>query len=310
MKVSLQSALLLTGLAGVAAGPPQSGANCNISAQVDCRLTDGTNRVCKALEDTPYTQCGPVKVNWTYTYCNLNPQKMYFHQNLFEPLLHNIDVTSAGNFKKGEMAVGECREVTLPKVINTCQKRNTVASLKLEGNLSNKPNGGGNYCYAFAFSKQKVGRPPVPGPPPTPAPTFKQNPVVNDPADISMTLTCKYESQRGSGIFDRDCSGIESMNIGAASNCKIPVKYSYIVVNNSNSVEAKVQAIIDEETNSIKQGFEVLKPFGRSVTTVKSTIDVCKQKGAPVEKKAVALAAGLPSGIPGSASASLTIRMP
>ncbi len=302
MKTAVQSFTLLAAITGsiVQASRPESGANCNISASVDCRLQDGTNRVCAALENEPYENCGMVNVLWKYTYCNHNEQKMYFHQNLFEPLLHNVDVTSAG-FVKSEMAVGECRDASVPKTINSCDKRNTVASLKLEGNLSNKFRGGDNYCYAWAFSKQRIGQPPQEPP---------QAPVNTDPADISLQLICRYESIKGSTFFNKDCSSIRNIVPNTASDCIVPVEYTYTVENKSTSGKAKVQAIIDETTSNVLTASETLDPFMRSMTTIPGTIDICKLKGAPVVKKAVALAATYPTGVPGSASASLTIATP
>ncbi len=298
MKTAIQSFILLAAIIGAQSSRPESGADCVISASVACRLRDGTNRVCSVLENEPYENCGEVEVMWKYTYCNRNEQKMYFHEDLFEPLLHNVDVSSVG-FNKDEMAVTECRDVSVPRTINSCEKRNTVASLKLEGNLSNKERGGDNYCYDFAFLKQKVGQPP-------------SGPIlpVENPADISLGVMCRYESIKGSTFFNKDCSGIRDIVPNTASDCVVPVEYTYTVENKSTSGKAKVQAIIDETTTNVLTAAETLDPFMRSMTTIPGTIDICKLKGAPVVKKAVALAASYPTGMPGSASASLTIATP
>ncbi len=114
---------------------PKSGEHCEVSAQVSCRLNDGTRRRCGALKYTPYEECGEVDLTWTYRYCNLNfNSTVTLRPTLTVPLLHTMDISDITNdsFDKSPMKVGACRQYSVDKVVDSCEKHTTVASLKIK----------------------------------------------------------------------------------------------------------------------------------------------------------------------------------
>lgn len=281
----------------------ESGSNCNMSAEVACKVTDGSNKGCEeALQNTSYESCGLVNIEWTYSYCNKNEQKIYFHQDRFEPILHN---EIQEGFDRNEMGPGDCRYATISRQINTCNKRNTVASLKLEGNLSGAAQGGENYCYAYAFLKQKVGRAP------TYAIVESQN---RSRASISLGISCYYKAY-GSSNYSKKCSEIASIRPQTQNDCELSVQYKYKVKNNGG--QARVQAIISTGnsqnllTLSESISSSTLMNTGATYTKVLSRkIDICRHKKDRITRNAVAIAASVSGGSPTMASDSLTIKLP
>jgi len=320
MKISLASTILLGFASTLAKGesPPESGANCKVQATVECRLLDGTDRECKSLEFSPYTECGLIKLEWKYTWCNRNTDdEVQVKDKLFEPLLHNVNIVNYEiGFDRSRMGKEECRERFVQKTVNSCEKRNTVASLKFEGKLAgDRVYDLEDYCYDFAFSKQKIGQAPLPLTQPPQAPiTLEPDGTPN----VDVNLSCKVIAT------GQNCNTISQMIPRSANDCRVPVEYSYIVSHSKicpfslsgngecNGVDkARLLALVENEENILLgRNTPILTNFERHFETFTDIINICKRQGEKITKTVIAVMGSANQGNPGTGVARLDISIP
>ena len=143
-----------------------------------------------------------------------------------------------------------------------------------------------------------------------------EEPVTDDddtddgPADISMSISCAYESVAGSGIFNQSCDSIGSV-LPPNGECVRDVQFKYAVTNNGEE-QARLQALVDETNNNLIQDENsVLIEAGAIWEDTKIVeIDVCKEVVKEVVTKATAVATSSPGGLVGTAKASYELVVP
>ena len=332
MNFSLK-ALALLGLAGLstiqAATTSQTGDNCPITSDLICTLDNG--RPCEDLATQSIADCGLKNLNFAYSYCNNNANTNNANNVLlFEAktvaLIDQQVVTE--DFDRSTWSPG-CRQPRpVVRQVDSCDKDKISASIKVEGKIEDPNNRGyplegeNNYCYAYTWLRiymRKIKEDPptaspvvVSGEPlvPTAAPF-----VVPDElwfAPFTLDMECNVESSPGSGVFSMPCSFLARSPPASLAQCEVNVEIKYTITNYGRA--ARLQAIIDEESKNLLVGATMnsyLVPTYGSWTDVKEeTINLCELAGERITKTAYAIAASVPGGIPGYASAGVTFDLP
>jgi len=305
MKVSTKTLALLglSGLSVVAAEVPQSGENCPMTSTVTCVLEDG--RPCEALATQSYDSCGIKTLYYDFEYCNVGTGNVVrIHPQVTEALIDTFKQTDL-DLKVYEPMYKGCRNSeTIIVEVDTCNMGNTAMSLKVEGRLADSENneisGDGNYCYSYAFLKSKI-RAPI------------QDESFEDdvPAKISMSISCGYKSDYGTGDFSENNCGDIGTVLPPNGQCVKDVRFQYTVTNNGGG-QARLQALVDEtNTNLLQDENSVLIDVGSSWEGSKIVeIDVCKEAVKQVVTKATAVAASVLGGSTGTAKANYELVIP
>jgi len=161
----------------------QSGANCNVSVGVTCKLKGGefAGRDCAILKSKPCsTLTEDRNLEFTYEYCNWNEDGVVLLDSLTTPRLNSKDIFG---FDKTTMGKKECRVVLREKSFNTCEVGSTAAGMKLEGWVKGKVLVDTYYCYGYDHLK-----------------VFLRNNAPPSPS-ISLMITSEFETVDGSGIY-------------------------------------------------------------------------------------------------------------
>ena len=161
------------------------GENCFPTASVQCKLRSDNSK-CEDIIVQP-GECGIVPVQYQFKFCNTNKKHtISLKKNKTFGQIFNKKITVNTN----DLPPGKCRTKKVNYKLNTCKKKRVNGQLKVEGKI---PVQGDDYCYAFGFYSKQI----------------KKLEAVTKPPDVSLSLECYVESDKGSGDYDKECDDLE-----------------------------------------------------------------------------------------------------